>query len=252
MCAKGAIGYQRKKIEVIEHHLDLRERAQQTPEYLSLNPNGYVPTLVDNGKPIVESCIICEYLDEVFTAQNLSPLEPVQRAYMRTWTRRPDAGIHMACATLTNAIAFRLQWLEKSSEKIEKMISGTPDPVRRDWRREMIKNGINSNLFSKAVWSFDKLFLDMELALKNSEWLCGEMYTHADVALTPYLNRVAELQLHFMWEDFYPIVTNWFERARQRNNFILAFFDYPYPTYKKQMAEQGARQRDHVESILGK
>ena len=47
-----------KGIEVIEHHIDLREREQQTPEYLKLNPNGYVPTLVHGGRAIIESSII--------------------------------------------------------------------------------------------------------------------------------------------------------------------------------------------------
>ena len=48
------------------HHLDLRAGDQHTPEYLALNPNGVVPTLVDDGDVIIESTIINEYLDEKF------------------------------------------------------------------------------------------------------------------------------------------------------------------------------------------
>ncbi len=32
-----------KRIAATEHHLDLRARDQQKPEYLALNPKGYVP-----------------------------------------------------------------------------------------------------------------------------------------------------------------------------------------------------------------
>ena len=85
-----------KRLDAVEYHVDLRAREQQAPEYLKLNPKGYVPTLVHDGRPVVESAIICEYLDEVFPDLPLSPSDPVERAYMRTWTRRPDDGLHRA------------------------------------------------------------------------------------------------------------------------------------------------------------
>jgi len=43
--------------------LNLQKFEQHDPEYLALNPNGVVPTLVHNGRPIIESSIIIEYLD---------------------------------------------------------------------------------------------------------------------------------------------------------------------------------------------
>ena len=54
-----------KSLDVVEHHIDLRAREQQTPEYLKLNPKGYVPTLVHDGRPVIESALICEYLEDV-------------------------------------------------------------------------------------------------------------------------------------------------------------------------------------------
>jgi glutathione S-transferase len=47
------------------HHLNLRAGDQQRPEYLKLNSNAVVPTLVDNGTVIEKSTVICEYLDEI-------------------------------------------------------------------------------------------------------------------------------------------------------------------------------------------
>jgi len=43
--------------------LNLRAGDQQRPEYLKLNSNAVVPTLVDDGTVIKESTVICEYLD---------------------------------------------------------------------------------------------------------------------------------------------------------------------------------------------
>lgn len=239
-----------KGLDVVEHHIDLRAREQQTPAYLKLNPKGYVPTLVHDGRPIVESAIICEYLDEVFPEPPLSPADPVDRAFMRTWTRRPDDGLHRACATVTNAIAFRLQWREKPAAEIEKMLAATPDPARRTWRREMIEKGTASPLFVNAVWAYDTLLSDMETALQDHDWLAGDSYTLADVSLTSYLNRVAELQFHPLWEDRRPRVTDWFERIRARANFQNAFGNYPYVDYAAQMAEQGAKRWPRVQEIL--
>ena len=239
-----------KALDVVEHHVDLRAREQQTPEYLKLNPKGYVPTLVHDGWPVIESALICEYLEEVFPDPPLSLSDPVDRAYMRTWTRRPDDGLHRACATVTNAIAFRLQWLKKPTEEIAEMLAATPDPARRTWRREMIEKGTESQLFVNAVWAYESLLGDMETALQDRNWLAGDCYTLADVSLTSYLNRAAELQFELMWERNRPRVTDWFDRIRARENFKTAFDNYPYIDYAAQMTEQGRVRWPEVENIL--
>ena len=48
------------------HHIDLTQKENLKPEYLKLNPLGVVPTLVDAGKVVIESSIICEYLDDAY------------------------------------------------------------------------------------------------------------------------------------------------------------------------------------------
>src|SRR5262249_58833841 len=68
-----------------EVRIDLARKEQLKPEYLALNPNGVVPTLVDDGTPIIESSVICEYLDEKYPHNPLVPHDLVQRARMRAW-----------------------------------------------------------------------------------------------------------------------------------------------------------------------
>ena len=75
-----------------EYRLKLFAGDQLRPEYLALNPNGVVPTVVHDGTPIIDSSVIMEYLDEVFPWPRLSPSDPKQRAEMRGW--RPS---RMAC-----------------------------------------------------------------------------------------------------------------------------------------------------------
>ena len=48
-----------------EKKLDLLAGDQLKPDYLALNPNGVVPTLVHDGEVVIDSSVIIEYLDEV-------------------------------------------------------------------------------------------------------------------------------------------------------------------------------------------
>ena len=44
-----------------------------TPEYLKLNPNEVVPTLINDGYSISDSSVIIEYIDEVFGEDKRTP-----------------------------------------------------------------------------------------------------------------------------------------------------------------------------------
>ena len=53
----------------------LHKGEQKTPEYLQLNPNGQVPVLVVDGKPLTQIVAISEYLDRTFPDAGLLPRE---------------------------------------------------------------------------------------------------------------------------------------------------------------------------------
>ena len=61
-------------------HLDIRAGDAQKPEYVKLNPNQVVPTLVHQGVPVIESNIICEYIDDHWTSTALKPSDTLARA----------------------------------------------------------------------------------------------------------------------------------------------------------------------------
>lgn len=46
--------------------VDLKRLEQKKPEFLALNPNGKVPTLVVNGRPLFEAVAIMQWLGERF------------------------------------------------------------------------------------------------------------------------------------------------------------------------------------------
>ena len=58
----------------------LHKGEHRTPEYLALNPNGQVPVLVVDGKPLVQIVAICDFLDRSFPKAGLLPAEPWARS----------------------------------------------------------------------------------------------------------------------------------------------------------------------------
>ncbi len=72
----------------IEHELkmlDFDKREQRSPEYLAINPQGRVPTLVIDGQVLTESAAIAMHLADLYPQANLAPATgtPQRAAYYR-------------------------------------------------------------------------------------------------------------------------------------------------------------------------
>src|SRR5262245_11577482 len=57
----------------------LHKGEQRTPEYLAMNPNGQVPVLVVDGRPLTQIVAICEFIDRAFPDAGLLPRDPWRR-----------------------------------------------------------------------------------------------------------------------------------------------------------------------------
>ena len=74
--------------------IEILKGEQFQPWYVALNPNAVVPTLVHDDQPIVESAVICEYLDDVFPEPLLPMMTMISpaltvRLMSRSTTRSP-------------------------------------------------------------------------------------------------------------------------------------------------------------------
>ena len=58
--------------------------------YLKLNPNGVVPTLIHDGRPVYESSVIVQYLDQIHPDTALVPADAYGQAQMRAWIAYVD------------------------------------------------------------------------------------------------------------------------------------------------------------------
>ena len=77
--------------------LSFLKRETRTPEYLALNPEGKVPTLLIDGRPLTEVAAILFYLARRFPAARLLPESHVEReAQVVSWMSFIAATIHPA------------------------------------------------------------------------------------------------------------------------------------------------------------
>ena len=238
-----------KGLEWTGHHLDLRAGDTLTPDYLKLNPNGVVPTLIDDGTVIIESTVINEYLDDAYPGPALRPAHARARAEMRLWTKKLDEGLHIHTATISAAIAFRHQQIDRPPEELARILAAMPDPAKRERRKDLIENGIHSKLFPDAIRAWDKTLGDMEDALADRPWLAGADFILADIAYSPYLTRWQHLQLVGL-VDKRPRLADWFERVRSRDSYRIGLADWFSDKYLPLMQEKGLEAWPEVKAML--
>ena len=248
--AKVRILLAEKDLEWDSEIIDILKGEQFDPAYLKLNPNAVVPTLVHDGRVIIESTVINEYLDDTFPAPPLKPDDPFERATMRIWTKRVDERLHPMTSVLTYASSHRHTILDNNSpEQVEAIINETRDPVKRQRKREWIELGLDAPSARQAVIEFKKTLHDMDEALAAGPWLAGNAHSLADIALSPYLNRLSMLSMDPFWQG-YRHVADWYDRIRARPSFEPALISWVPEPLAKSLASNGARSWPKVKEML--
>ncbi len=246
--AKVRLVLAEKKLPWDGHLLDLRAGDNLRPEYLKLNRNGVVPTLVIAGRALIESTVICEYIDDVFGDPPLRPNDAWEAAQMRLWTKQLDEGVHFATGVVSFCIAFREQFLSKPREDIEAFLAGLQLQERRDRLKASLELGIDAPFFVPAVKRMTKLLDDMEAALGRTDWLAGATYSLADAAMTPYVVRLGHLGFDFLLETR-PRLAAWLGRATERPSFDEAMVRWYEPSYMALFARVAPQVRDRLKAL---
>lgn len=125
----------------------------KAPDYLAINPMGKVPALVDGEIVVTEVAAICAYLAERFPEKKLAPPmgSPARGSYLR-WMFFIAGPLEMA--STAKAFNWRID-----SENSQAVGCGT------------ISDTINT----------------MELAIKDSSYICGDQFTTVDLLAASYL-----------------------------------------------------------------
>ena len=150
-CQKVRITLVEKGLTWEARKVDLFKTEQYDPAYLKLNPKGVVPTLVHDGTPVIESTLICEYLDDMFPDPPLMPKNPADRARMRLWSKFVDEGLHDGVTELSFSAMFRERMKAMAPEMREKRFANVGDPRRRDRFMSTYEHGVQHERRMYAV-----------------------------------------------------------------------------------------------------
>jgi glutathione S-transferase len=215
-----------KRLPYENRHVNLFEFDQWKPEYVALNPKGVVPTLVHEGRAIIESNVIIEYLEDVFPEIRLRPDDAYARARMRIWIYNSEeiAHAHVNTASHNPRHAVRLAQKSYTPEEIRALAAKAPNPILAARYAHRMEHGVSEAEENQAYQALDYLLDQMETALKPGGWLLGPRYSLADVAMAPYVNRIEVLKRpEMVGAARRPCLADWWQRVQARPAFKEAF-----------------------------
>jgi glutathione S-transferase len=252
--AKVRLALAEKGLAWESRYVDILKGEQFRPEFLALNPKAVVPVLVHDGAVIVESTLICEYLDECFPANPLYPAAPLARARAREWTKAVDEELHPACSAITYVVSHRHTILRNGIGSFEEFVGDAPreGAAARLLKWQWIQLGLDAPGAADKIRLYEAYLQQMERSLSRSGWLAGERFTMADIAMAPYLNRLAALAMEGLWENGrLPRVADWFARVRARPTFEPAFLSWLPADLAREMRANGERSWPQIRNLLG-
>jgi glutathione S-transferase len=176
--------------------VDLRARAQLSPEFLARNPGATVPVLeLDDGTCLTESLAICHYLEQVHPEPNLMGRDAKEQALVLMWTdiQTFEGYLGLAEALRNGHPAFK-----------DRALGG---PVAYEQIPALAERGRR-----RAESYFDKL----EARLGESAFIAGARYTYADIVGYVYLGFAARALGSVAPLDGRPALREWHDRIAAR------------------------------------
>ena len=137
-------------------NVDLLTDAQNAPEHLARNPQGFVPVLDIDGVQLTQSLAILEYLDRTRDL-GFYPTDPVARAKQQALAMAIAVDLHPVC-----------------NLSVAKQATGGQEPARTEWMQHFIGKGLAA--FEVMLDQFDQ-----------APYCCGNRPTLADICLIPQI-----------------------------------------------------------------
>lgn len=166
--------------------VDILNGEHKQPAFLTLNPFGQIPVLVDDETVVADAQAALVYLARRYRSRPASlewfPLEPV-------------------------AIAEVVRWLSIATGEVRQ----GPESARLYYLFKV--SAIN---IDRAMQKAQFILQQLDRQLSEQDWLAGDQITVADVAVFPYVALAPDGKVDL---TPYPQVLDWIKRIKQLPNF---------------------------------
>jgi len=195
--------------------VDLTKMEQKRPEYLKLNPNGLVPTLVHGDRVIYESNVITEYLDAVFPEPRLYPADPWSCAKAKMWQAFELAMAKEYRPLMYLRVIGPLDRQRPKNEVMDDVRRSTDDPAHIDWVSRVYDGTVIDENEAKHLASQLYRRIDHIEGSLSGDFLLGDQFSIADISVYP---RVAMYQLVGLQIEAakYPRTVRWMSSIASR------------------------------------
>lgn len=224
---KVRVVLEEKRLPWVDRRVELLKLEQLRPEYLRLNPSGTVPTLVHDGRVVVESSVICEYLDEAFPEPAMMPVDPHSRAQARRWLKYHDDVAHAPMRKASFQLLYKPYLKKIPKEELDRRLRGHPNPERAKNFRNGAEGEIDFAVVAEAFGQFRSIAGRIDAMLEDGTWLTGERFGLADAAMAPFAERMDNLGMRFVWSAL-PRANAWAERLLARDSVKRSMAPEPF------------------------
>ncbi len=214
-----------KGVKWESHHVDLAQRENYSDWFMGINPRGLVPVLVDDGKVIIESNDILEYLEAKYPEPALIP--DGQNEEAKALLDEED-DLHLDVRAISMRYMFGDKRAMRSADELAKFqtagtgtVGGETDPekdVQFKFFNDMIENdGITDAQIQLAVNRFRTSFERLEERLANHAYLMGEAISLVDIAWYIYAFRLS--LAGYPLSANHPKLGAWYDGLHAREEF---------------------------------
>jgi glutathione S-transferase len=211
-----------KKIKWQSHSVNIATGQNYSNWFLGINPRGLLPVLVDDGRVIIESNDIIQYLENKFPQPTL--ISEDQQSSMSVALRNEDS-LHIDIRNVAYKYMFGGLGAKKPEnlEKFENYKADADDITLKhkqeevDFYKNFKKNGITDEAIKKSLTNFEKHYKIFDQQLQNQKFLLGDHLSVLDIAWFIYTYRLTISE--FPFKQKYPNVHKWYNLLYVRNEF---------------------------------
>ena len=204
-----------KELDWVSKNINLMRFENLTPDYLAVNAQGLVPSLIHGGKTILESSIINEYLDGCFPNNPLRPASELALARMRYWVGIEEEQLFKSVRPASLNLIMKKIFQNYSDAEMDNFLAHHPKPYVVPTLKKMFKASVDMDEVKKSRRALRSAFESMDRELQDQPWLAGDSYSLADIAAAPVVDRIDFLNLTDVWEGLHGL-NDWIARLTAR------------------------------------